>query len=341
MGRAFIGNVKGPKGDKGDKGATGAQGPIGATGPAGPQGPKGEKGDTGPQGPEGLRGVKGDTGAAGPQGLKGDKGDTGPQGPEGPKGATGPAGPQGPKGDVGPIGPQGPKGATGVVDASTPVAFTVPAADADITSGEALTTLFGKIRKRFDVIKTSMGTLGSLATTAKGSLVAAINELNTRNNNLADSIDTTNAALADTNNNLSGKAPVNHTHAWSAITSKPSTYAPSAHSHDNYMPKSGGTITGSLVINQGTKLGSASDIINRILFNTMIISFSNGVASWPHNLGTKPNVIFITSSSNASDALVFTYAFDESNTATAKIYCYTRSGNAMAGNVRISVLVII
>ena len=107
------------------------------------------------------------------------------------------------------------------------------------------------------------------------------------------------------------------------------------------MSKSGGTITGSLVINQGTKLGSASDIINRILFNTMIISFSNGVASWPHNLGTKPNVIFITSSSNASDALVFTYAFDESNTATAKIYCYTRSGNAMAGNVRISVLVIL
>ena len=37
MGRAFIGNVKGPKGDKGDKGANGSQGPIGATGPAGPQ----------------------------------------------------------------------------------------------------------------------------------------------------------------------------------------------------------------------------------------------------------------------------------------------------------------
>ena len=204
MGRAFIGNVKGPKGDKGDKGATGSQGPIGATGPAGPQGPKGDKGDIGPQGPEGLKGVKGDTGATGPQGLKGDKGDIGPQGPEGPKGATGPAGPQGPKGETGPIGPQGPIGATGVVDTGTPVAFTIPSADADIASGEALTTLFGKIRKRFDVIKASMGTLGSLATAAKGSLVAAINELHTRNNDLSDSIDTTNATLSELNNNLSG-----------------------------------------------------------------------------------------------------------------------------------------
>ena len=232
MGRAFIGNVKGPKGDKGDKGATGAQGPIGATGPAGPQGPKGDKGDTGPQGPEGLKGVKGETGAEGPQGLKGNKGDTGPQGPEGPKGATGPAGPQGPKGDVGPIGPQGPIGATGVVDVSTPVAFTVPATDADIASGEALTTLFGKIRKRFDVIKTSIGTLGSLATTAKGSVVAAINELNTRNNNLADSIDTTNSDLAELNNNLASKANVSHTQDWSTITGKPSSYTPSSHNHD-------------------------------------------------------------------------------------------------------------
>ncbi|MBU9739736.1 hypothetical protein KTH89_24710 [Lachnospiraceae bacterium ASD5720] len=140
---------------------------------------------------------------------------------------------------------------------------------------------------------------------------------------------------------MDSKANVNHTHAWASITNKPSSFPPSLHSHDNYLPKSGGAISGSLSINQGTKLGSASDTINRILFNTMVISFSNGLAIWPHNLGTKPNVIFITSSSNITDALIFTYAFDESNATTAKIYCYTRSGNAMAGNVRVSILVII
>ena len=46
-------------------------------------GSKGSKGDAGPQG---LQGEKGDTGATGPQGPKGD---TGPQGPKGEKGDTG------------------------------------------------------------------------------------------------------------------------------------------------------------------------------------------------------------------------------------------------------------
>lgn len=80
--------------------------------------------------------------------------------------------------------------------------------------------------------------------------------------------DTTNAALADTNNNLSGKAPVNHTHAWSAITGKPSAYTPSSHTHDDryytesetnsllsgYVPKNGGgIITGTLQVSAGIK----------------------------------------------------------------------------------------
>lgn len=88
------------------------------------------------------------------------------------------------------------------------------------------------------------------------------------NNNLADSIDTTNSDLAELNNNLAGKAPVNHTHAWSAITSKPSTYTPSSHTHDDryytesetnsllsgYIPKNGGgIITGTLQVSGGVK----------------------------------------------------------------------------------------
>lgn len=66
MGKAFIGNFKGPKGDKGD---TGPQGPTGATGATGP---KGDKGDTGPQGPKGEQGPTGATGATGPKGDNGD-----------------------------------------------------------------------------------------------------------------------------------------------------------------------------------------------------------------------------------------------------------------------------
>lgn len=62
MGRAYIGNFKGPKGDKGDPGAQGPKGDIGATGPQGPKGDKGETGDVGPQGIQGIQGPVGPTG---------------------------------------------------------------------------------------------------------------------------------------------------------------------------------------------------------------------------------------------------------------------------------------
>lgn len=82
--------------------------------------------------------------------------------------------------DLGPvIGPQGPAGA---VDPTTPIPFSTPAADADMASGDRIDTLFGKIKKRFAVILDKIGDLTTLSTTAKGSTVAAINELN---NNLA------------------------------------------------------------------------------------------------------------------------------------------------------------
>lgn len=62
MGKAFIGNFKGPKGDKGDQGIQGPKGDIGATGPQGPKGDKGETGDAGPQGIQGIQGPAGPTG---------------------------------------------------------------------------------------------------------------------------------------------------------------------------------------------------------------------------------------------------------------------------------------
>lgn len=95
----------------------------------------------GPQGPAGPKGATGATGAQGP------KGDTGLTGPQGPKGATGATGAQGPKGDTGSTGPQGPQGPAGKVDATVPVSFTDAASRLNLTTGETIGTLVGKISK--------------------------------------------------------------------------------------------------------------------------------------------------------------------------------------------------
>lgn len=140
------------------------QGPQGPTGPQGPQGAAGDtgpQGATGPQGPEGPQGQKGDTGATGP---------TGPQGLQGPQGEQGPVGPTGPKGDQGEPGVvqsvNGKSAAAILLDANdvgalapdgdgsnVTAAFTEAEQDADIASGEKLSVLFGKIKKRFSVLK--------------------------------------------------------------------------------------------------------------------------------------------------------------------------------------------
>ena len=139
------------------------QGPQGPTGPQGPQGAAGDtgpQGATGPQGPEGPQGQKGDTGATGP---------TGPQGLQGPQGEQGPVGPTGPKGDQGEPGVvqsvNGKSAAAILLDANdvgalapdgdgsnVTASFTEAEQDADIASGEKLTVLFGKIKKRFSVV---------------------------------------------------------------------------------------------------------------------------------------------------------------------------------------------
>jgi len=51
--------------------------------------PKGVKGDTGETGPQGPQGAKGETGAQGPQGIQGETGATGAQGPKGDTGEAG------------------------------------------------------------------------------------------------------------------------------------------------------------------------------------------------------------------------------------------------------------
>lgn len=159
MGKAFIGNFKGPKGDTGATGATGPQGPKGATGATGPQGATGATGQRGSRWTQGTAITGTSTtatifsGSGITDALVNDnylntstgntyrctvagnaatakwvytgnlRGATGPQGPKGATGATGATGPQGPKGDTGAAGaagPQGPKGDTGATGATGP-----------------------------------------------------------------------------------------------------------------------------------------------------------------------------------------------------------------------------
>ena len=60
----------------------------------------------------------------------------------------------------------------------TTVKFAPPHKEQDLVSGETSGTLFGKIVKKLSVIKAAIGTLSSLTTTNKSSLVGAVNELN-------------------------------------------------------------------------------------------------------------------------------------------------------------------
>lgn len=61
---------------------------------------------------------------------------------------------------------------------NTTVKFAPPDEEQDLVSGETSGTLFGKIVKKLSVIKAAIGTLSSLTTTNKSSLVGAVNELN-------------------------------------------------------------------------------------------------------------------------------------------------------------------
>ncbi|CRZ20832.1 conserved protein of unknown function [Kingella kingae] len=45
-------------------------------------------------------------------------------------------------------------------------------------------------------------------------------------------------------------AASNHTHTWASITGKPATFAPAAHTHTEYLPKTGGTIDGNLMLQE-------------------------------------------------------------------------------------------
>ena len=137
--------------------------------------------------------------------------------------------------DLGPvIGPQGP---AGEVDPTTKIPFSTPSTDTDMVSGDQINTLFGKIKKRFSVILDKIGDLTTLSTTAKGSTVAAINELN---------------------NNLNGKSD-------------------KMHNHDGvYFKKTGGTISGNVVVS-GTINDNRGKLVSAGASNSVAIVWSSAM----------------------------------------------------------------
>lgn len=198
--------LKGDKGDKGEQGIQGERGEKGEQGPIGPQGLQGEKGEKGDRGEVGPQGEKGDAFTYDDftseqlETLKGPKGEVGPQGLQGEKGDRGPQGEKGDKGDKGEQGERGIQGLPGVNGATPNITIgnvtTLEAgARATVTRrGSDATPIFdfgipkGAKGDKGDgsdltAINNTIGTLTSLKTENKSSLVEAINEVFQSGNN--------------------------------------------------------------------------------------------------------------------------------------------------------------
>lgn len=100
------------------------------------------------------------------------------------------------KGNIGNTGPAGP---TGEVDENTPITFTEAATRANIASGEAISTLFGKIKKWFTDLKGAAfcSVVNNGATTNEGTVLDGRmgKTLTETDNDLQDQIDELNGNL--------------------------------------------------------------------------------------------------------------------------------------------------
>lgn len=233
----------GPQGLTGPIGPVGPQGETGPQGPIGPQGPRGPEGPVGPEGQRGLTGLQGPTGEVGPEGPVGPVGPEGMQGPEGPEGPVGPIGPEGPRGPEGPIGPQGLKGDTPVIadlDASVittgqfdPARIPVLVGQVPIVSTgglDALTTTQQNFVKAGTLVATTDGRrwvysgMGSKTAEAsyieQGDITPEWSVIANRPTAFPPTAHVHGVAdIINLQNLLDGKAPLNHNHVASDITS--------------------------------------------------------------------------------------------------------------------------
>jgi hypothetical protein len=229
-------------------------------GPKGDQGPVGPIGPTGPIGPQGVQG---------PTGAQGVQGATGPQGGLGPQGATGPPGPTGATGGAGPTGPQGPTGLQGNPGAAATIAVGTtatgaPGSNASVSnSGSSSAAVFN-----FTIPAGIQGPIGPQGPSGSGTGDMLKSVYDTNNNNIVDAAESVpwtgvtgkpatfspsphasthlsagSDPIAIATSVLAGLCPaVDNTTiqvvasklsavslAWTAITGKPASFAPSAH----------------------------------------------------------------------------------------------------------------
>lgn len=177
---------------------------------------------------------------------KGDKGATGAQGATGPQGAKGDTGAQGPQGIQGPTGATGPKGADGLTTSVTVGSTKYTHSDGNITI-PAYPTLSSLGAASTAVATTSAnGLLSSSDKTKLDGIATGANK--TVLNNTVTSTSTTEAATANAVKTAYDKA--NHSH--------------------NYLPLSGGTVTGIV-----TKTGQgAGFVVSNSTSRTMVYSSS-------------------------------------------------------------------
>ena len=88
---------------------------------------------------------------------------------------VGPKGDTGSKGEKGDQGPQGPQGPSGVVDGNSTITFTTPTTYEEPASGNSISVLFGRFKRWVLNLQDNIGSLSSLKTPAKASVVDGVN----------------------------------------------------------------------------------------------------------------------------------------------------------------------
>lgn len=88
---------------------------------------------------------------------------------------VGPRGDTGSKGEKGDQGPQGPQGPSGVVDGNSTISFTTPTTYEEPVSGNSISVLFGRFKRWVLNLQDNIGSLSSLKTPAKASVVDGVN----------------------------------------------------------------------------------------------------------------------------------------------------------------------
>lgn len=272
-------NIKGPQGE------------IGPEGPQGPQGKQGEKGDTGSAGPQGEVGpyytpnvdVDGNLswtnngnltnpqtvnirGPQGPKGDKGDTGDTGPQGLQGPQGEPGPQGEQGPIGETGPQGAQGEKGADGFSPIAT---VTQTETGATISIQDATGTTTANVTNGQNGTQGPQGPQGDIGPQGPAGPVGPTGE---NGANGADAtINGVNALTLTATDGITGTQSGN-TYTLSAKTLQTAlNNITNGTTKLNYLPLTGGTLTGDLLIDSAHNLQVGSGNVKL---------YTDGETSW-------------------------------------------------------------